>query len=268
MKKYAVFLTILSLLLIACSNTKESPYQTEVHLQGVYDINKVAPGVSPTHANFNYLLWLPEGYGEDPEKEWPMIVFLHGSGDNDNDSAFVIGQGLPEVLWLDEQPEDFPFIVISPQALPGNTWWSGDMPVLTNALIDDVVETYQVDANRIYLTGLSMGGYGSWIQATAYPEKFAAVASVSGSGYRIPNPNLETLCTLKDVPIWAIHGAGDRISAPSASQFYVDSLKEACDGDVTWTLYPDTGHISTFKRAYRNPALYEWFLEHSLDRDG
>lgn len=258
-------LIFLIVILIACNDTPaESPYQTEMHLQAVYDINKVAPGVSPTHSDFNYLLWLPEAYGLDPQKEWPLIVFLHGSGDDDNDSAFVIGQGLPEVLYQNEQPDDFPFIVISPQSLPGNTWWAGDMPVLINALIDDVIENYQVDTDRIYLTGLSMGGYGSWILATAYPDKFAAVVSVSGSGYRVPDPNLETLCTLKDIPFWAIHGDADRISQPAANEFYADTLKISCDGDITWTLYEGEGHMSTFRRAYRDPALYEWLLAHSL----
>lgn len=265
MKKRLILFLLISLLLVACNNSaEESPYQTEVHLQAVYDINKVAPGVSPTHSDFNYLIWLPEEYGQDPEKEWPMIVFLHGSGNNEYDSKFVIGQGLPEVLWQDAQPEDFPFIVVSPQALPGNTWWSGDIPVLVGALIDDVIENYQVDSDRVYLTGLSMGGYGSWIIATAYPDKFAAVVSVSGSGYRVPDPNIETLCTLKDIPFWAIHGAGDRISAPNSSQFYADSLRETCNGNVKWTLYPDLGHISAFQEAYRDPELYDWLLEQSL----
>lgn len=250
---------------MACRDTAvERPaYQTGVHLQAVYDIHKVAPDVSPTHSEFPYLLWLPEGYGEDAEEQWPLIVFLHGSGDDDNDSAYVMAQGLPDALYKNEQPDSFPFVVVSPQALPGNTWWSGDMPVLLNALIDDVVATYQIDPARIYLTGLSMGGYGSWIMATAYPDKFAAVVSVSGSGYRVPDPNIDTLCQLKDVPIWAIHGETDRISDPKANIFYVDTLREACDGDVKLTLYPDTGHFGAYYQAYRDPEVYQWLLDHS-----
>ncbi len=261
--------TILAIILAACSSAAQETavqYQTGVQLQAAYDITQLAEGVTPNHSEMPYLLYLPEDYGTDPDKEWPLIVFLHGSGyDTDgNDSAWMMQSGLPEVLFKGDQPEEFPFIVISPQALPGNTWWSGDMPVLLNAVIDEVAETYQVDTDRIYLTGLSMGGYGTWYMATGYPDKFAAVASISGSGYRIAEfPPLETLCILKDVPIWVIHGAQDLISIPRASEIYADTLQESCNGDVKWTLYPDAGHLETFTRAYRDPELYDWFLSHT-----
>ncbi|MCP4361672.1 MAG: prolyl oligopeptidase family serine peptidase [Chloroflexi bacterium] len=261
-----IIFIILTIFLAACSNAAPEPtiqYQTGVQLQAAYDISQLAEGVTPTHSQMEYLLYLPQGYGEEPDKEWPLIVFLHGSGYENNDSAWMMGSGLPEVLNQGDQPADFPFIVISPQALPGNTWWSGDIPVLINAVIDEVADLYQVDTDRIYLTGLSMGGYGTWFMATAYPEKFTAVASISGSGYRIAEfPPLETLCILKDVPLWAIHGAQDNISEPRISEIYADTLKESCNGDVKWTLYPDTGHLETFTRAYRDPALYDWFLSH------
>ena len=261
---------ILAIILVGCGDAAAEEtavqYQTGVQLQAAYDITQLAEGVTPTHSEMPYLLYLPEGYGTDPDKEWPLIVFLHGSGYDagENDSAWMMQSGLPEVLYKGDQPEEFPFIVISPQALPGNTWWSGDMPVLLNAVIDEVAKTYQVDTTRIYLTGLSMGGYGTWYMATGYPEKFAAVASISGSGYRTETiPPLETLCLLKDTPIWAIHGAQDLISDPKASELYAGTLRDSCDGDVKWTLYPDAGHLQTFTRAYRDPELYDWFLAHT-----
>ena len=134
---------------------------------------------------------------------------------------------------------------------------------ILNALLDEVLATYQVDPARVYLTGLSMGGYGSWWLATAYPEKFAAVVSVSGSGYRTPTPPAsETVCRLKDIPVWAIHGAEDVISDPTANKVQVLSLS-ACGGEVEWTLYPDEGHGGAYHRAYRDPTVYEWMRQHS-----
>ncbi len=133
-------------------------------------------------------------------------------------------------------------------------------------MLDEVVDTYEVDPARVYLTGLSMGGYGSWWLATAYPDRFAAVVSVSGSGYRTPSaPEEETVCRLRDVPVWAIHGAEDMISDPMANKIQVLTLA-ACGGEVEWTLYPDEGHGGAYARAYRDPELYTWLLEHSTEQ--
>ena len=248
-------------------------------------------GTPTVHDELRYLVYLPEGYGDDAEREWPLIFFLHGSGDGDYDSTFVLSYGLPAVLLAGEQPEDFPFVVISPQAFPGEVWWSPEMIPALAALLDEATETYRVDTDRVYLTGLSMGGYGSWWLATAYPERFAAMVSISGSGYREPTswwlatayperfaamvsisgsgyreptvPESETLCRLADLPIRAIHGAKDRISEARASQMNVEALEQQCSADVEWELYEDEGHIGAYERAYRDPALYEWMLEHS-----
>jgi len=237
---------------------------TGVHLQAAFQMPETLEGTPTVHDELRYLVYLPEGYGDDPEREWPLIFFLHGSGDEDYDSTFVLSFGLPAVLLAGEQPEDFPFVVISPQAFPGETWWSPGMIPALAALLDEVAETYRVDMDRVYLTGLSMGGYGAWWLATAYPDRFAAMVSISGSGYRTPFvPEPETLCRLADLPIRAIHGARDRISEARASQMNVVALQQQCSGDVEWELYEDEGHIGAYERAYRDPALYEWMLEQS-----
>lgn len=133
-----------------------------------------------------------------------------------------------------------------------------------NHLLDEVIETYQVDANRMYLTGLSMGGYGSWFMAMYYPQRFAAMVSISGSGYRVASlPPKDQFCQLADVPVWSIHGANDQISEPSLSEWVVQALREVCGGDVKFTMYPDDNHFTTYAKAYRDPALYEWMLQHS-----
>lgn len=237
---------------------------TEVHLQAVYKIPSLIEEKKPTHDEMRYLLYLPEGYWDDAERLWPMIFFLHGAGGEDNDSSFVMSMGLPEVLYTGEQPDDFPFVVVSPQAFPNTAWWAGDTLAILNALLEEVITTYKVDPDRVYLTGLSMGGYGSWILATTYPEKFAAMVSVSGSGYRTSViPGEDVLCKLKDIPVWAIHGVQDMISALEPNKRFVFVLKSFCLGEVIWTQYDDLGHGGTYRRAYRDPAIYKWMLEHS-----
>ena len=236
---------------------------TGVNLQASFSVPAMLDGQPTIHTEMRYLLYLPIGYDPAGDSLWPLIFFLHGSGDDDYDSAFVLSYGLPAVLQAGEQPEEFPFIVVSPQAFPGGTWWTEDALPILDALLGEVLETYRADPERVYLTGLSMGGYGAWYLATTYPERFAAMVSVSGSGYRTPfPPGEETLCRMKDIAVWAIHGALDQMSEPDASRLNTLALKASCLGEVVWTLYPDEGHIGTYERAYRDPKLYEWLLEH------
>jgi predicted peptidase len=262
-KSFLQVFILFSLLLVACqpSTQKETslPEGTEaipleahlptgVHLQAVYQIPDLIEGKETSHDEMRYLLYLPDGYWDDPDKLWPLIFFLHGAGDEQYDSTYVLSAGLPGVLQRGEQPEDFPFVVVSPQAFPGSAWWTDDTLAILNALLGEVIETYRVDPDRVYLTGLSMGGYGSWLLAT-YRTNYI--------------PEEETLCRLKDVPVWAIHGAQDMISALDASKLFVSALKVTCGGEVKWTQYDDLGHGGTYEKAYRDPALYAWLLEHS-----
>lgn len=152
----------------------EPQLPTGVHLQAAFELPDTLEGMPTTHAELRYLVYLPEGYDEDPDRDWPLIFFLHGSGDEDYDSTFVLSFGLPAVLLAGEQPEDFPFVVISPQAFPGEVWWSPEMLAALGALLDEVSQTYRVDTDRVYLTGLSMGATarGGWrrpIQSVLQP---------------------------------------------------------------------------------------------------
>jgi len=265
MKRSIVWIVLLSFWLAACATQPSGPlWQTGVQLQGVFDVPAVINGVQSRLPRMNYLLYLPEGYGDDPDKQWPLIFFLHGSGDNDYDSAWVMSYGLPEVLHSNEQPDNFEFIVVSPQAFPGTAWWDGNELVVLDKLLDEMIHTYQVDADRVYLTGLSMGGYGSWFMATFFPERFAAMASISGSGYRTLNVNSEVMCRMSSVPVWAIHGQQDDISDPLSNKLSIDLYRRECpDVELDWTLYPEDDHFTTFTKAYRDPALYDWFLQHT-----
>ena len=198
----------------------------------------------------NYLLFLPEGYGAKSQEKWPLILFLHGMGERGDDLELVKKHGIPKIV---EQKKDFSFIAVSPQC-PGTSWWPFELEAL-NALLDEIVSMYAVDVDRIYLTGLSMGGYGTWNLAAAYPERFAAIAPICGGG------DPEKVCALKTVPVWAFHGAKDKVVSPEESQKMVNALKE-CGGDVQLTIYPEAEHDS-WTETYNDPKLYEWFLSHT-----
>jgi predicted peptidase len=196
-------------------------------------------------AMLNYLLHLPPGYDKS-EKPFPLILFLHGAGETGKDLKLVKKHGPPKVV---EKKKDFSFIVVSPQA-PVRGWKTGQLL----ALLDDVEKQYKVDRDRVYLTGLSMGGFGTWALAAAAPERFAAIAPICGGG------DPRTAPKLKGLPIWVFHGAKDRIVVPKRSEDMVEALKKAGQ-EVKFTLYPDAGHDS-WTATYNNPELYKWFLEH------
>ncbi len=199
--------------------------------------------------SLRYLLFLPRDYGADPDKEWPLILFLHGMGERGDDLDLVRIHGIPKIV---ERQPDFPFVAVSPQC-PGETTWR-DHHLILKGLLDAIVANYAVDTARIYLTGLSMGGYGTWSTAMTYPKLFAAIAPICGGGFT------EFVSELKEVPVWAFHGAEDEVVKLEMGQRMVDALR-ACGGNVRFTVYPGVGHDS-WTETYDNPELYEWFLEH------
>jgi len=195
-----------------------------------------------------YLLFLPEGYGRE-KKKWPLILFLHGAGERGSNLELLKKHGPPKIV---ENRKDFGFIVVSPQC-PSRQWWTEKLDTLI-ALLDEIVAGYDVDRERIYLTGLSMGGYGTWALASAYPDRFAAIAPICGGGLRF------MALRLKDVPVWAFHGAKDRVVPVAESEQMVKAIN-AVGGNAKLTVYPDAYHDS-WTRTYENPELYEWFLKH------
>ncbi len=201
----------------------------------------------------NYLLFLPDGYGDDPQQRWPLILFLHGSGERGDNVEQVKAHGLPKIL---EHRSDVPAIVVSPQC-PRESAWVVHIEEL-DALLDEVTTRYAVDPDRLYLTGLSMGGFGAWLYAALYPERFAALVPICGGGVRYAGFP-EKVCVLKDLPTWVFHGAQDEVVPLSESQLLVDRLKE-CGGNVRLTVYPDTGHDS-WTPAYDEQELYEWLFK-------
>jgi predicted peptidase len=192
----------------------------------------------------NYLLALPEGY-EKSDKKWPLVIFLHGAGESGNELDKVKVHGPPKLV---AQGKSFPFILVSPQS-PGRGW----DPNLLDAWLDDLLSRYKVDPDRVYLTGLSMGGFGTWAWGTAHPERFAALAPICGGG------NPREVAKIRELPIWVFHGAKDNTVPLRSSEAMVDALKEAGAKDVKFTVYPEAGHDS-WTEAYNDPAFYEWLL--------
>ncbi len=202
-----------------------------------------------------YLLFLPKGYAKSRHKKWPLIMFLHGMGERGDDLELIKKHGLPKIL---EGKEDFQFIVVSPQC-PLDTTWPTETAAL-DALLDDIIATHAVDTSRVYLTGLSMGGYGTWHLAIAHPDRFAAIAPICG-GVQSHVGLVERIAVLSSVPVWAFHGAKDQVVPLAESAVLVSALRK-CGGDARFTIYPDAEHDS-WTETYNNPELYEWFLSHS-----
>jgi len=211
---------------------------------------------------FNYLLFLPQQYPGDPDANWPLLVFLHGvakRGDTREALENIKLDGPPNIV---EDRSDFPFIVLSPQC-PTETYW---YPVFDRleALIESITTTYSVDEHRIYLTGLSMGGFGTWRLALEHPDRFAAIVPIAG-GYIFESDEVpEEICVLKNLPIWVFHGEKDEAVPSWQSQILVDALRQ-CPANVRFTHYPDANHADAWKQAYADPELYTWLLEQRLE---
>lgn len=197
--------------------------------------------------DMNYLLYLPKGYGEE-QKKWPLMVFLHGRGQSGDDLEKVKEHGPPKMI---EEGKEFPFIIASPQC-PRDRWWT---EVFIDKLIDELIEKYDVDEDRIYLTGLSMGGFGTWNYAGIHSDRLAAIAPICGGGDPVLTWRLRTL------PIWAFHGAKDKTIPLERSEQMIEAVKARGNDRAKLTVYPDAEHDS-WTETYNNPELYEWFLSH------
>jgi len=193
-----------------------------------------------------YLLYLPDGYANDTTTKWPLLIFLHGSGESGTDLAKVKVHGPPKLI---EQGKKFPFIVVSPQA-PPQTGWQVEV---IKGMLTDLKKKYRVDNDRVYLTGLSMGGFGTWNMAEKFPDEFAAIAPICGGG------DADKIWQLRHMPVWCFHGAKDDVVPPSSSIKMVDSLKKY-NANVKFTLYPEANHNS-WEVTYNNDSLYSWLLE-------
>jgi predicted peptidase len=203
--------------------------------------------VHQSDAGLQYLKYLPQNYEPAETENFPLMLFLHGGGEVGDDIEQVKKHGPPKLV---EQGKQFPFIIISPQNPENRLWDDGAL----KQLLDEIIASHRVDLQRIYLTGLSRGGFGTWRTAIQYPELFAAVVPICGGG----TPSYAS--RLKDVPVWVFHGARDQVIPLSNSVEMVEAIQQA-GGEVKLTVYPEADHDS-WTETYNNPEVYDWLLSH------
>ncbi len=221
----------------------------KILLPGIFAVSFLSSNAQQTAQKFvqetQYLLYLPDGYTTDTVKRWPLMIFLHGSGEAGTDVNKVKAWGPPKLI---DAGKKYPFIVVSPQA-PPNTGWQVEV---LRAMLNDLKKQYRVDNDRVYLTGLSMGGFGTWNYSEKFPDDLAAIAPICGGG------DVAKVWQLRHMPVWCFHGAKDDVVPPASSQTMVDALKKY-NPDVKFTLYPDANHNS-WEVTYNNDSLYTWLL--------
>jgi predicted peptidase len=183
-----------------------------------------------------YWLHLPPGYWEEPARQWPLVLFLHGRGERGSDLHLLRKYGIPKVV---EETQNTDYIAISPQCPLAYEW--PDLTATLAHLLDQATTNLPVDGNRVYLTGLSMGARGGWLLAVDHPDRFAAIALICG---RIPTPDfLSRVTVLKEKPIWIFHGAKDPV-VPVENSEKIAAALQAAGGNPRLTIYRDANHDS------------------------
>ena len=220
---------------------------------------------------YRYQVFVPDGW--TAKRSWPVVLFLHGSGESGDDNRKQLTQGLPP--WLGEHGGDFPAVVVIPQA-PDGRYWNGAIEQMAMRALEDSIAAYHGDRRRLYLTGLSMGGYGAWQIALDHPGMFAAAAIICG-GIHPPNdtPTLSVLGPpagaaaypwmarrIGRLPAWIFNGAIDDVVPPAESHRMHVALQARGD-DVRYTEFPGVGH-GAWPMAYATPGLWPWMFSHRL----
>lgn len=197
-----------------------------------------------------YLLYLPKASGRGSETaKPPLLLFLHGSGERGDDLSLVKKHGPPKLI---DSGYELPFVVVSPQCPSGQRWDSKSLL----ALLDNVIARHSIDTNRIYVTGLSMGGSGTWSLIAAEPKRFAAAVPICGRG------ELETAQQTGRLPIWIVVGDRDRAELVVNCREMASAV-QSHGGDVKLSIYSNVGHDS-WTQTYATPELYDWMLRHNL----
>ncbi|MCL2741306.1 MAG: dienelactone hydrolase family protein [Oscillospiraceae bacterium] len=208
--------------------------------------------------DLRYWLHLPKGYATAAAKirSYPLIIFLHGAGERGEDLEKVTIHGIPRLIKEGSDVlSEYEFILACPQC-PQEYWWDTMVDLgFLDGFVEGCMKGLRVDTSRIYLTGLSMGGYGTWALARRNPRAFAAIAPICGGTQAD-----DGLAAIKDMPIWAFHGAKDDVVRLSGSADAVNKIYGLGGGDkVRLTVYPDADHDS-WSMTYSHPRLYEWMF--------
>ena len=198
--------------------------------------------------SYRYLLSLPDGYQADNAKRWPLIIFLHGAGERGQELEMLKKHGPPKLI---AAGQSIPAVVVSPQCAPGTIW----NPHAVHALTQAMIGKHRVDPDRVYLTGLSMGGFGTWETAMEYPQTYAALIPICGGvGVRFIMAD-----RIKHIPEWIFHGAKDSVVSPAFSQ-QMHQILSKLGTPVQLTLYPEAQHDS-WTATYNKPEVWAWLFK-------
>lgn len=241
-KLFLIAILIVAINFFGCSNSSvvkmNEGKQTAQSFEGKYQ----------KEVKLNYLLYLPKDY--EQKDKVPLLLFLHGAGERGDNLELVKVHGPAKLV---EQGKDFPFVIVSPQC-PKDQRWN---PVDLIALLDHIISKYKIDESRIYVTGLSMGGNGTWKLAAEIPNRIAAIIPICGWG----DPFAAMM--MGKIPVWVFHGAKDVVVPLKSSEEMVEVMKRN-GGEVKFTVYPEANH-DAWTETYNNSEIYEWLLKHSLN---
>lgn len=204
-----------------------------------------------TKASYDYLLYLPKDYAKGTKK-YPLAIYLHGGSQKGNDLNKLKIYGLP---YLVEKGQDFDFIIASPQC-PDNKYWSTEN--WFESLYAELSSKYRIDTDRIYLTGISMGGYGTFITALDFPDKFAAIVPFCGG---VNDSDLARICNLSKIPVWTFHGTADD-KIPFSETERIEKSLESCETNKNFkfTRLENEGHEIQYLYETK-PEIYKWMLK-------
>jgi len=201
--------------------------------------------------NYKLLTYLPKNYDSDTSK-YPLVIYLHGGSQKGNDLEKLKIYGLP---YLVDQGKEFDFVMVAPQCPEGRYWSTENW---FDSLYNEVTLNYRIDKSRVYVTGISMGGYGTYITALDHPEKIAAIVPLCGG---INDGDIFRICTLKNIPILTFHGTADDAISIHETERIEESLKK-CNGDITFHRLEGEGHGIQYLYETK-PEIYEWLLRQS-----
>jgi len=245
--------------------SRAETYQAE---ESIREMKKTVAG-----QKLRYLLQTPAG--EKPQAGWPLLLFLHGYGECGENIEKVKTHGPPKLIA--EFDSLASCVIVSPQC-PKDSWWRVDA---LRALVDDVIEDQgDVDQRRLYVSGLSMGGYGTWSFISHYSNYFAAAIPICGGGdpFRLPanHPpekvgidnefDPDGLKQAVDLPLWTFHGTKDDSVPIEETQMLVKILKDAGSKNVRFTAYDGVGHVEAWEKAYENPETWKWLFSQRQPR--
>jgi predicted peptidase len=232
--------------------------------------------ISVSGKSYRYQVYVPAEYRS--KKSWPVVLFLHGAGERGSDGLLQTDVGLPHAIRLDASR--FPFLVVMPQCDKDKIWGEPDMQAQALAALDASIKEFHGDRNHIYLSGLSMGGFGTWEIAAAHPGRFAALVPICSGVQpqkdwpqlrvtliddpKITDPFAEVARRIGNTPVWMFHGDADQAVPVEQSRHMAEALK-AAGAEYKYTEYPGVNHNS-WDKAYAEPELVPWMLSKGLKR--